>query len=77
MNIETIYRKLNFISKDGFVTLDDIKWSCKVHLSPRIITLIQDVSSPLHEMSALFAIGGKPLIFFFESPQDTIALFKA
>ena len=70
MSIEELYRKLDFISKDGFVTLDDANWPNKVQLSPRIFSLIQDVSSPLHEMSALFAIGGRPLLFFFERPQD-------
>lgn len=77
MSIEELYRKLDFLSKDGFVTLDDANWPNKVQLSPRIFSLIQDVSSPLHEMSALFAIGGRPLLFFFERPQDTTALFKA
>lgn len=77
MSIEELYRKLGFLSKDGFVTLDDANWPNKVQLSPRIFSLIQDVSSPLHEMSALFAIGGRPLLFFFERPQDTTALFKA
>ena len=77
MSIEELYRKLDFLSKDGFVTLDDVNWPKKVQLSPRIFSLIQDVSSPLHEMSALFAIGGRPLLFFFERPQDTTALFKA
>lgn len=65
------------MSKDGFVTLDDANWPNKVQLSPRIFSLIQDMTSPLHEMSALFAIGGRPLLFFFERPQDTTALFKA
>ena len=77
MSIEELYRKLDFISKDGFVSLDDANWPSKVLLSPRIFSLIQDVSSPLHEMSALFAIGGRPLIFIFERPQDTTAIFKA
>ena len=77
MSIEELYRKLDFMSKDGFVSLDDANWPSKVLLSPRIFSLIQDVSSPLHEMSALFAIGGRPLIFFFERPQDTTAIFKA
>lgn len=77
MSIEELYRKLDFLSKDGFVTLDDANWPNKVQLSPRIFSLIQDVTSPLHEMSALFAIGGRPLLFFFERPQDTTALFKA
>lgn len=77
MGIEVLYKKLGFLNKSGFVTIDDPEWIDKVQLSSRISTLIQDSSSPFHEMSALFAIGGKPLIFFFENPKNCTSLFKA
>lgn len=77
MGIEVLYKKLGFLNKSGFVTIDDPEWIGKVQLSSRISALIQDSSSPFHEMSALFAIGGKPLIFFFENPKNCTSLFKA
>jgi len=77
MGIEFLYKKLGFLNKSGFVTIADPEWIGKAQLSSRISALIQDSSSPLHEMSALFAIGGKPLIFFFEHTHVSTSLFKA
>jgi len=77
MRYEEIYRKLGFVGKDGFVTLSDQEWASKVALSRRVLSLIQVPEGPLHQMSALFVFGGKPLIFFFEKPQERESLFKA
>lgn len=76
MRFEKIYQKLGFVGKDGFVILSDMEWVNKVSLSKRVLHLIKDPSSSLHQMSALFVFGGKPLIFFFENPRDKESLFK-
>lgn len=77
MKLEELYQKLGFAGKDGFVTLSETGWAGKVTLPKRVLDLIQDPRGPLHQMSALFVFGGKPLIFFFEKPQNRESLFKA
>lgn len=77
MRLEETYQKLGFVGKDGFVTLSETNWANRVALPKRVLNLIQEAASPLHQMSALFAFGGKPLIFFFENPQGRESLFKA
>ena len=77
MKLEELYQKLGFVGKDGFATLSEPEWESKVVLSKRILNMIRDSRSPLHKMSALFVFGGKPLMFFFENPQDRESLFKA
>ncbi len=77
MKLEELYQKLGFVGKDGFAILSDPEWESKVVLPKRVRSLIQDTHGPLHQMSALFVFGGKPLIFFFENPQDRESLFKA
>ena len=77
MRYEEIYQKLGFVGKDGFVTLSDPEWTSRIALPRRVLSLIQAPEGPLHQMSALFVFGGKPLIFFFEKPQEREILFKA
>ena len=76
MSIEDIYKKLGYEAKGGFVPLDDVDWPSKVKMSTRVVTLIQDTLKPLYRMTALFAFGGKPLMFFFDNPQNEKDLFK-
>ena len=76
MGINSIYYKLGFIGKDGFVTLSDPNWAMKAQLPSRIIQLIQDRKNPLSQMKALFSFGGKPMIFFFDHPENTTRLYK-
>lgn len=77
MRIEELYQKLGFVGRDGFAILSDSEWTSKVALSSRVLNLIQAPNGPFHQMSALFVFGGKPLIFFFEKPNDRESLFKA
>lgn len=76
MRIEELYQKLGFAGKDGFAALSDAEWASKVTLPKRVLSLIEEPEGPLHQMSALFVFGGKPLIFFFDKPQNTENLFK-
>ena len=62
MRYEEIYQKLGFVGKDGFVTLSDPEWTSRIALPRRVLSLIQAPEGPLHQMSALFVFGGKPLI---------------
>ena len=77
MRYKEIYQKLGFVGKDGFANLSDPEWASRIVLPRRVLSLIQAPESPLHQMSALFVFGGKPLIFFFEKPQEREILFKA
>ena len=77
MRYEDIYQRLGFVGKDGFVTLSDPEWVSQVALPRRVLSLIQEPDGPLRQMSALFVFAGKPLIFFFEKPQERETLFKA
>lgn len=77
MKLEELYQKLGFVGKDGFSTLSEPEWESKVVLPKRVLNLIQDSHCPLHQMSALFVFGGKPLMFFFENPQERESLYKA
>ena len=76
MKLEELYQKLGLVGKDGFATLSESGWESKVTLSQRILNLLQDSHCPLHQMTALFVFGGKPLMFFFENPHDRESLFK-
>lgn len=77
MRYEDIYQKLGFVGKDGFATLSDPEWASKVALPRRVLSLIQAPDGPLRQISALFVFGGRPLIIFFEKPQERESLFKA
>lgn len=76
MFFEEIYQRLQLTGKGGFVSLSCGDWSEQVQLPERIVRLIKDQSCPLAQLSSMFCFGGKPLIFFFENPQDEASLHK-
>lgn len=77
MKLEELYKKLDLVGKEGFVSLLDPEWKQKVHLPNSMLRLINDTSCPLSQISAFFTFDGKPLISFFENPTDCHALHKA
>lgn len=77
MNLDEIYQKLDLVGKGGFVSLSSPDWSNQIQIPERVLRLIKDKKCPLSQVSAMFCFGGKPLIFFFENPQEESSLHKA
>lgn len=76
MRLEEVYKRLELTGKGGFVVLSDSSWHEQVQMSERMLRLIKDVRCPLSQLSALFCLGGRPLLFFFDNPRNVAELHK-
>lgn len=75
MNLQQLFSKLEINESDSLILLSDKDWKKKVTFPSRVIRLLEDARkwSP----KAIFCFDNKPLILFFENPQNKAALHKA
>ncbi len=66
-NIEEIFQKLGINEQNGLYYTQNAEWKTKLHFPNRIMRLLENSIKP----NAFFCIDNKPLILFFENPNDT------
>ena len=71
MGLQEIYRKLNMTPENGLCIIKEGQWKGK--LPKRLEYLIEEKLKP----DAFFCFDRKPLILFYDSPQNKQELFKA
>lgn len=75
MELVDIYKRLELESSDSLIKLSDENWKNKVSFPSRVIRLLEDTEkwSP----KAIFYFDNKPLMLFFENPENKEELHKA
>lgn len=75
MNLQQLFSKLEINESDSLIELSDKDWKKKVNFPSRVIRLLEDTKkwSP----KAIFCFDNKPLILFFENPENKEELHKA
>ncbi len=75
MNLQQLFSRLEIIESDSLILLSDKDWKKKVTFPSRVIRLLGDTEkwSP----KAIFCFDNKPLILFFENPENKEELHKA
>jgi len=75
MNLQQLFSVLEIKDKDSLIMLSDNDWKKKVTFPSRVIRLLEDTEkwSP----KAIFCFDNKPLILFFENPENKEELHKA
>ena len=75
MNLLQLFSALEINERDSLIKLTDIDWKTKVAFPSRVIRLLEDTEkwSP----KAIFCFDNKPLILFFENPENIEDLHKA
>lgn len=75
MNLQQLFSKLEINESDSLILLSDKEWQKKVTFPSRVIRLLEDTNkwSP----KAIFCFDNKPLILFFENPENKEEIHKA
>lgn len=75
MNLQKLFSVLEINERDSLIMLSDKDWKKKVTFPSRVIRLLEDTEkwSP----KAIFCFDNKPLILFFENPENKEELHKA
>lgn len=75
MNLQQLFSVLEINERDSLIMLSDKDWKKKVTFPSRVIRLLEDTEkwSP----KAIFCFDNKPLILFFENPENKEELHKA
>ena len=75
MNLQQLFSALEINERDSLIMLSDKDWKKKVSFPSRVSRLLEDTEkwSP----KAIFCFDNKPLILFFENPENIAALHKA
>ncbi len=75
MDLKELFSKLDVKGKDALIQLTDPKWKEKVSFPSRVVRLLENANkwSP----KAIFCFDNKPLILFFENPENQKELHKA
>jgi hypothetical protein len=75
MDLQKIFLELEILGKDSLIMLSSNDWKDKVTFPSRVIRLLEDTEkwSP----KAIFYFDNKPLILFFENPENKKELHKA
>jgi len=75
MNLQQLFSALEINERDSLIMLSDKDWKKKVTFPSRVVRLLEDTAkwSP----KAIFCFDNKPLILFFENPDNIAALHKA
>jgi len=71
-NLNELFDRLNINPDNGLILLDNDLWDSNINLPSRIRRLLKNIIKP----NALFCLDNKPLILFFENPQDKRELHK-
>lgn len=75
MDLQQLFSTLEIQDSDSLILLSDDKWKNKVSFPSRIIRLLE--SSEKWSPKAIFSMDNKPLILFFENPENTLELHKS
>lgn len=75
MNLLQLFSTLEIKERDSLIKLSEIDWKKKVAFPSRVIRLLEDTEkwSP----KAIFCFDNKPLILFFENPENIVSLHTA
>lgn len=75
MNLQQLFSALEINERDSLIMLSDKDWKKKVTFPSRVVRLLED--SAKWSPKAIFCFDNKPLILFFENPDNIAALHKA
>lgn len=75
MNLQQLFSALEINESDSLIMLSDKDWKKKVTFPSRVVRLLENTDkwSP----KAIFCFDNKPLILFFENPENIATLHKA
>jgi hypothetical protein len=77
MKLTELFERLQLNEKeDSLIMLSDPQWKEKVSFPSRIYRLFEENTS-LKTIQAFFCLGNKPLILFYEDPEDKQELHEA
>jgi hypothetical protein len=75
MDLQQLFSVLEINERDSLIMLSDKDWKKKVTFPSRVIRLLEDTEK--WDPKAIFCFDNKPLILFFENPENKTALHKA
>lgn len=75
MNLKQLFSKLEINETDALIMLSDKNWKQKVDFPSRVIRLLEDTDK--WAPKALFNFDNKPLILFFENPENKEEVHKS
>ncbi len=77
MDLQSIYKQLGLEGSDALITISsDNEWKKRTSLPSRVYRLLEN-NKILSSLKAFFFYDNKPLILFFENPDNSKALHKA
>ena len=77
MDLKSIYKRLGLEGSDALITISsDDEWKEKTSFPSRVYRLLEN-NKILSSLKAFFFYDNKPLILFFENPENSKALHKA
>ncbi len=72
--LNDIFKRLNLENTDALIKLSDANWKEKVTFPSRVIRLLEDTEK--WNPKAIFCFDNKPLVLFFENPENKETLHK-
>jgi|BioPla2DNA2_1021312.scaffolds.fasta_scaffold09543_3 hypothetical protein len=72
--LNEIFKRLNLEESDSLIKLSDTNWKEKVTFPSRVIRLLEDIKK--WDPKAVFCFDNKPLVLFFENPENKEILHK-
>lgn len=75
MTLKKLFSKLGLIEGDSLIMLSDEDWIKKVSFPSRVVRLLRNTEK--WAPKAIFVFDNKPLILFFENPENKEELHKA
>lgn len=77
MDLQDVYKRLGLEGTDALVTISsDEEWKNQTNFPSRVYRLLEN-NKILSSLKAFFFYDNKPLILFFENPENLQALHKA
>ena len=77
MDLKSIYKRLGLEGSDALITISsDDEWKKRTSFPSRVYRLLEN-NKILSSLKAFFFYDNKPLILFFEDPDNSKALHKA
>jgi hypothetical protein len=72
--LNEVFKRLNIYDSDSLIRLTDEKWKEKITFPSRVIRLLEDTEK--WNPKAIFCFDNKPLVLFFENPENKKELHK-
>jgi hypothetical protein len=74
MNLQLLFKELEINRLDSLIDLTERDWKKKVTFPSRVIRLLENANK--WKPKAIFCFDNKPLILFFENPENQVELHK-